>query len=190
MLTKQKGLPTKEHKRIWEDKQKNTLDMLSDLKIDSNLLYTISRLSDEGYKIVCCSNSIRKTVLTVLAKLGLIEFMDLILSNEDVDNSKPHPEMYWNAISKMKCLPEETLIVEDSPYGLLAAARSKSYILRVKNPQEVTYKNIINKINKVQMGDKQTTPAWRDETLNVLIPMAGAGSRFEKAGYTFPKPSN
>jgi hypothetical protein len=30
------------------------------------------------------------------------------------------------------------------------------------------------------MGDKQTTPAWRDETLNVLIPMAGAGSRFEK----------
>jgi beta-phosphoglucomutase-like phosphatase (HAD superfamily) len=50
--------------------------------------------------------------------------------------------MYWTAMSKMKCLPEETLIVEDSPYGLLAAARSKSYILRVKNPQEVTYKNI------------------------------------------------
>ena len=81
----------------------------------------------------------------------------------------------------MKCLPEETLIIEDSPYGLLAAARSKSYILRVKNPQEVTYENIINKINKIQMGDKQTTPAWRDETLNILIPMAGAGSRFEKS---------
>ena len=188
MLTKQKGLPTKEHNRIWEDKQKNTLDMLSDLKINPDLLYTISKLSDEGYKIVCCSNSIRKTVLTVLAKLGLIEYMDLILSNEDVNNSKPHPEMYWKAISKMRHLPEETLIIEDSPYGLLAAARSKSYILRVKNPKEVTYENIINKIKKLQMGDKQTTPAWRDETLNVLIPMAGAGSRFEKAGYTFPKP--
>jgi beta-phosphoglucomutase-like phosphatase (HAD superfamily) len=48
--------------------------------------------------------------------------------------------MYWTAMSKMKCLPEETLIVEDSPYGLLAAARSKSYILRVKNPKEVTYR--------------------------------------------------
>jgi hypothetical protein len=33
------------------------------------------------------------------------------------------------------------------------------------------------------MGNKQTTPAWRDETLNVLIPMAGAGSRFEEAGF-------
>jgi dTDP-glucose pyrophosphorylase len=33
-----------------------------------------------------------------------------------------------------------------------------------------------------------TTPKWKDDKLNVLIPMAGAGSRFEKAGYTFPKP--
>jgi dTDP-glucose pyrophosphorylase len=32
------------------------------------------------------------------------------------------------------------------------------------------------------------TPKWKDEKLNVLIPMAGAGSRFEQAGYTFPKP--
>ena len=29
---------------------------------------------------------------------------------------------------------------------------------------------------------------WKDENLNVLIPMAGAGSRFVNAGYTFPKP--
>jgi dTDP-glucose pyrophosphorylase len=32
------------------------------------------------------------------------------------------------------------------------------------------------------------TPKWADKKLNVLIPMAGAGSRFQKAGYTFPKP--
>ena len=29
---------------------------------------------------------------------------------------------------------------------------------------------------------------WQDKKMNVLIPMAGAGSRFEKVGYTFPKP--
>jgi dTDP-glucose pyrophosphorylase len=31
-------------------------------------------------------------------------------------------------------------------------------------------------------------PKWKNDKLNVLIPMAGAGSRFEKAGYFFPKP--
>ena len=188
MLTKEKGLPVDEHQRIWEDKQKYTLEMLKKLKPSESITAAISSLSKSGYKIACCSNSIRKTVVTVLAKLEVIEYFDLIISNEDVLNSKPHPEMYWTAMSKMGKLPEETLIVEDSPYGLLAAARSKSYILRVKNPQEVTYKNITKKLVEIEMGNKQTTPAWRDETLNVLIPMAGAGSRFEAAGYTFPKP--
>ena len=188
MLTKEKGLPIDEHQTIWEAKQQYTLEELSNLKVNVDLLNTISRLAHEGYKLAVASNSIRKTVVTVLAKLGIIEHFDLLISNEDVVNSKPHPEMYWTTMSKTKCLPEETLIVEDSPYGLLAASRSKSYILRVKNPQEVTYKNIFKKLNEIKMGNQQNTPAWRDETLNILIPMAGAGSRFEKAGFTFPKP--
>jgi dTDP-glucose pyrophosphorylase len=148
----------------------------------------MATLVDKGYKLAVCSNSIRKTVLTVLSKLGIIEFFDLILSNEDVENSKPHPEIYWKAISKMNCLPEETLIVEDSPYGLLAASKSKSHILRVANPKEVTYINIENKIKQIKQDKMLTVPKWKDEKLNVLIPMAGAGSRFEQAGYTFPKP--
>ena len=188
MLTKAKGLPIEDHERIWESKQQITLQMLDKLQPSAELKSVMSTLVQEGYKLAVASNSIRKTVITVLAKLDIVGYMDLIISNEDVLNSKPHPEMYWSTMSKMKCLPEETLIVEDSPYGLLAAARSKSYILRVKNPQEVTYDNISNKLNEIKMGKQQNTPAWCDETLNVLIPMAGAGSRFEKAGYTFPKP--
>ena len=188
MLSKQKGLPVDMHEGIWKAKQIHTLIMLKELVPSITLKKLMQELTSDGYMLAVASNSIRKTVITVLAKLGIIEYMDLIISNEDVLNSKPHPEMYWSAISKMKCLPEETLIVEDSPYGLLAAARSKSHILRVKNPKEVNTKSIYNKLYQIKMGEKQTTPAWRDETLNVLIPMVGAGSRFEQAGYTFPKP--
>jgi len=188
LLSDEKGLPREIHNKVWQTKQRLTVQKLSDLQPNQNLQSVMSALSEEGYKLAVCSNSIRKTVLTVLSKLGIIEFMDLIISNEDVKNSKPHPEMYWKAISMMSCLPEETLIIEDSPYGLLAAARSKSHILRVKNPKEVTYTNLNKKLTEIDMGVKFKTPAWRDEKLNVLIPMAGAGSRFEQAGYTFPKP--
>ena len=188
MLSEKKELPTEYHSEIWETKQKLTLEKLKTLKENNVLIELMSDLVDCGYKIAVCSNSIRKTCLTVLSKLGIMEYMDLVISNEDVKNSKPHPEMYWKAISMMSCLPEETLIVEDSPYGLLAASRSKSHILRVKNPSEVTIENIENKLNQIEMGEQQSTPAWRDENLTVLIPMAGAGSRFQQAGYTFPKP--
>ena len=188
MLTQEKGLPVELHSQIWSKKQKYTLEELRNLKPDGVLLSVMNTLTDEGYKIAVCSNSIRKTVLTVLSKLGLMEFMDYIISNEDVQNSKPHPEMYWRAISKMGCLPEETLIVEDSPYGLLAASRAKAHILRVKNPSEVTPTNVFKKIEEIEEGNIMKSPAWRDNKLNVLIPMAGAGSRFTQAGYTFPKP--
>ena len=188
MLTERKGLPIDDHKTIWETKQQITLRMLKQLEPNEVLVDLMDKLSSSGYKLAVCSNSIRKTVLTVLSKLGIMEYMDLVISNEDVKNSKPHPEMYWKAISMMSCLPEQTLIVEDSPYGLLAAARSKSHILRVKNPSEVRFKNIIKKLLEIDMGEQQTTPAWRDENLTILIPMAGAGSRFQQAGYTFPKP--
>jgi len=188
MLTEQKGLPIEEHDVIWETKQYITLQKLKELKPNQTLQSVMNALVEDGYKIAVCSNSIRKTVLTVLSKLGIMEFMDYIISNEDVQNSKPHPEMYWRAISKMGCLPEETLIVEDSPYGLLAANRSNAHVLRVKNPTEVTYTNIFKKLTEIEMGITNNNLKWEDKKMNVLIPMAGAGSRFQQAGYTFPKP--
>jgi HAD superfamily hydrolase (TIGR01509 family) len=184
MLTQEKGLPINMYKQVWDEKQRLTLQKLHDLQPSNQLQVCIKLLVDQGYKIACCSNSIRKTVLTVLSKLGIIEYFDLILSNEDVKNSKPHPEIYWKAISMMGCLPEETLIVEDSPFGLLAASRSKSHVMRVESPKDITYNNIYKHLN----NKTNMTPKWKNEKLNVLIPMAGAGSRFEQAGYTFPKP--
>jgi dTDP-glucose pyrophosphorylase len=121
----------------------------------------------------------------MLSKIGLIEYMDLILSNEDVKNSKPHPEIYWKAMSSMGVLPNETMIVEDSPIGLMAAERSHAEVLRVSNTSDLTLNKVLNKLKENKNIKK---PKWSDEKLNVLIPMAGAGSRFEKAGYTFPKP--
>jgi HAD superfamily hydrolase (TIGR01509 family) len=188
ILHKRKGLPKEKFKEIWDNKQTYTLQSLRNLKYNPDLVTTMTMLVNEGYKLAVCSNSIRKTVLTVLSKLGIIEFFDLILSNEDVKNSKPHPEIYWKAISMVGCLPEETLIIEDSPYGLLAASRSKSHVFRVKFPIEVTYINITKKILEIKSGHNIMTPKWEDNNLNVLIPMAGAGSRFQQAGYTFPKP--
>ena len=184
MLTKEKGLPASKHEAIWEAKQYWTLKELKGLKPNQTLQSVMSALVEDGYKLAVCSNSIRKTVLTVLSKLGIIEFMDLIISNEDVKNSKPHPEMYWKAISMMSCLPEETLIVEDSPQGLLAATRSKADVIRVKNSSDVT----LEKIHKKLKFKKKIVNKWHDESLNIVIPMAGAGSRFADVGYTFPKP--
>jgi HAD superfamily hydrolase (TIGR01509 family) len=188
ILHKTKGLPVENFQQIWNDKQKYTIEALNHLSKNQILHDLINELSIQGYKLAVCSNSIKNTVVTVLQKLEILSYFDLILSNEDVKNSKPHPEIFWKAISEIGCLPEETLIVEDSPYGLLAASRSKSHVLRVRNNNDLNYTKIKNKLNQINNNQQNIIPAWKDETLNILIPMAGAGSRFEQAGYTFPKP--
>jgi hypothetical protein len=58
--------------------------------------------------------------------------------------------------------------------------------MRVGSPKEITYNNIYKYLNKEEKMN--VIPKWKDDKMNVLIPMAGAGSRFEQAGYTFPKP--
>ena len=82
-------------------------------------------------------------------------------------------------------MPEETLIVEDSPHGLLAASRSRAMVLRVDNPHDLTLEKLETKLKQKK---SMSIPKWQGGKLNVLIPMAGAGSRFQQAGYTFPKP--
>jgi HAD superfamily hydrolase (TIGR01509 family) len=185
MLTKSKGLPIEVHPQVWYRKQQLTIDAISQLKIDERLVSIFKELRDRGYQLACASNSIRRSVLVMLSKIGIIEYMDLIISNEDVKNSKPHPEMYWKTMSMMGVLPEETLIVEDSPHGLLAASRSRANVLRVDSPKDLVISKIIRKLEETKT---MSIPKWQGGKMNVLIPMAGAGSRFQQAGYTFPKP--
>jgi len=185
LLTKNKGLRSEFYDDIWNRKQQLTIGAISQLQPDLDKIELFKELRDKGYKLACASNSIRRSVLVMLAKIGIIEYMDLIISNEDVKNSKPHPEMYWKTMSMMGCLPEETLIVEDSPHGLLAASRSRANVLRVNNPPDLTLEKIENKLNQNKIIG---IPKWQGGKLNILIPMAGAGSRFQQAGYTFPKP--
>jgi HAD superfamily hydrolase (TIGR01509 family) len=183
MLTEQKGLPIELYEQIYDKKQQITIERISQLQPIPNIKFLFEELENHGYLIGVCTNSIRRTALTALAKTDLMEHCSIVLSNEDVKNSKPHPEIYWKAMSMMGVLPEEALIIEDSPPGLLAASRSRAKYIRVANPYEVCVEKVFPELEGEPMQKK-----WTDNKLNVLIPMAGAGSRFAQAGYTFPKP--
>ena len=188
LLTEDKGLSKMFYEKIWKHKQDLTIKYINKIKPSSDLIECLKKLNEDGYKIGCCTNSIRKTTYVALKNLDIIQYFDILLSNDDVRNSKPHPEIYWKAMSMFDFFPDETLIVEDSPHGLLAANHSKANLYRVKKPKDVTYSNIVKQIHKIKNMKKTNAPKWKDEKLNVLIPMAGAGSRFEQKGYTFPKP--
>ena len=183
LLTEHKDLPKTLYDGIFKKKQEFTAQRISELSGLQHVFDLITHLKSEGYKVGVCTNSIRSTLHAAMGVTGLTNKMDVMLANEHVNCAKPHPEIYWMAMSKIGVLPEETVIIEDSPPGLLAAKRSSANVIRVKDPSEVNIENITPQI----IGEPVKLK-WRDSKLNVLIPMAGEGKRFQEAGYSFPKP--
>ena len=187
LLTKNKGLPADRYEQIWKDKQTNTLKIFSEcVAKDYELMGYFQQLVDSGYKIAVASNSIRNTVKIILLRLGLLEFIDVYISNEDVVRNKPFPSMYWKCMMTLGALPDDTVILEDSHIGRQGALDSKCHLIPIEDRSDLNQTKI-DKIKKILNGQKKKV-AWESKTMNVLIPMAGRGSRFASQGYTFPKP--
>jgi HAD superfamily hydrolase (TIGR01509 family) len=97
----------------------------------------LKHLKASGYKLVCCSNSTRETLKLMLESAGIYNFFDTIFGNDDVSNPKPNPEIYLKAFEALKLKPQETLIIEDSPHGIMAAENSGAKLCKVKGYEEV-----------------------------------------------------
>lgn len=183
ILTQKLGLEESLHKKVWELKQQITETMFDQIPQDDRLIDICLFIKSQGIKIAVASNSIRSTVDKCLKSLGIFKYIDFIVSNEDVANPKPHPEMYWKAMSYFGSIPNKTVIFEDSIIGKIAVKDSMAHLIEIKDRNDLGLRKVINAIEMLDKG-----AVWQDKGLNVLIPMAGAGSRFMEAGYDFPKP--
>jgi HAD superfamily hydrolase (TIGR01509 family) len=109
----------------------------------------LHRLKREGYRLACCSNSIRETLELMIRQSGLDPCFEFLVSNEDVSTPKPDPEIYLTAIARMGVTPEEVLIVEDAPHGVEAARRSGAHLCQVEGFGEVNYFRVRAAIDRV-----------------------------------------
>ena len=139
MLAKEGIIRESEFDEIENLKQEATLAVIEEVCVlDYSKISLMSSLKNRGYKIGCVTNSIQKTAKRMLKKSGVLPFMDCLISNQDVTNSKPHPEGYITAMVMLNSTPSNTIIVEDSEKGLQAARQTGARVVQVKNAKEVT----------------------------------------------------
>ena len=151
MLSEQYFLPARLHSFINQVKQRYTLE-ITNAKCRPMFQheYALSRLSREGLKIAVCSNSVRATIELMMNLSGLMKYVDLILSNEDVARSKPDPEIYLAAMDKLGMKPGECIVIEDNPKGIAAGKASGAFVLPVATVYDVNYWNIHSAISKFE----------------------------------------
>ena len=153
-VTTYNGLPTKRKLKMLADVgviRESDMDRISDLKqeltvgvIEDFCIHSISKvvmmkmLKDAGYKIGCVTNSIKMTATLMLEKTGILDYFDVVITNDQCNFNKPHPEPFIKALVELGSLPQDSIIVEDSPKGLEAARLTGCRVLEVKNATEVT----------------------------------------------------
>ena len=152
-LTFEKGLPENLHNFINEIKQQYTIELIQKLcRPRFNHEYALSKLKANGYKIACCSNSIRKTIEMMMEYSKLDKYLDFIVSNQDVVNPKPSPEIYLKAMEKLGLKPDECLICEDNENGIKAAIESGGHLLKIDEVEDVNWDNLSKTISKIEEG--------------------------------------
>ncbi|RHH04786.1 HAD family phosphatase [Bacteroides fragilis] len=151
MMTVERGLPKSLHQLINDMKQIYTMEYVY-MKCKPLFVhqYALSRLKSEGFRLALASNSVRVTIDMMMEKADLNQYLDFSLSNQDVKKSKPDPEIYITAINRLGLSPEECLVVEDNQNGVKAALASGANLLKVETVNDVTYSNIINRINEIE----------------------------------------
>src|SRR3954469_3160813 len=102
MLSVEKNLPRGLHSMLNRIKQKYTREeILRKCTPVFEKEFMIRQLKRDGYQLGCCSNSVRESLERMLLASGIIEQFEVLISNEDVKNSKPDPEMYLLACEKL-----------------------------------------------------------------------------------------
>ncbi|MEX2316511.1 MAG: HAD-IA family hydrolase [Pirellulales bacterium] len=162
ILTSDHGFPRGLHRFVNELKQQYTLELIcTQCRPEFVHEYALSKLRSEGYVLAVASNSIRRTVELMMERANLTQYLDFMLSNQDIAKPKPDPEIYTTAMARAGATPDECVVIEDNHHGIEAATRAGAHVLRVTSVADVNYARIRSFIDSLEESsaatDAQTT---------------------------------
>ena len=111
----------------------------ADALIESNpILPGVMELLDEaqqrGLRLAIASSSPHSWVDAHLQRLGIYDRFEHIVCGDDVTRTKPSPELFLLALSKLNTRANRAVIFEDSPNGVKAANTAGVFVVAVPNP--------------------------------------------------------
>lgn len=147
------GLPTKVKLQMLEAQGRipsGLFDTISSVKQERTLraaakmcfprvehLILIGELKRRGLKVGVATNSIRSTASAMLEFAGLLDLLDVLVTNEDVSYPKPSPEIYQLACDRLSISPDGVLVFEDNHYGIAAAQKAGCDVVHVEDPNQL-----------------------------------------------------
>jgi beta-phosphoglucomutase len=126
----------------------------------------VARLKKQNLPLAICSGAIKADIQLMLEHSGFADAFDIIVSAEDVTKGKPDPQGYRLALQKLAdkagldIRPNECVVIEDSHWGLQAAAAAGLCRVGITNTYPKEHLQpwahlVVDRIDKITIQDLQ-----------------------------------
>jgi HAD superfamily hydrolase (TIGR01509 family) len=153
ILSAEYGFPQSLHPLVNEVKQDRTLRIAGQFcypVVQHQIL--VARLRKKGFATGVVTNSIRRTAEILLSHAQLLDLIDVLVTNQDVQNQKPSPDCYLLACTKLGLSPEEVIVIEDGDYGYEAAKSAGCHVIKVDSPLQVSLELLADELPQLLVG--------------------------------------
>ncbi|MBK8988563.1 MAG: beta-phosphoglucomutase family hydrolase [Chloroflexi bacterium] len=117
--------PTAEIARLTKQKELHYRAIYApQLRPVAGLLAFLQRSRDAGLKTAVATSAGPDNITFILERLGLMETFTAVVGAHDVQNGKPHPDIFLTAAQRLRVDPAACLVFEDSHAGIEAARRA------------------------------------------------------------------
>jgi len=104
--------------------RKHFNDTMKDVQPFPHVVETMKRLHENGFIIAVASSRGHHSLQTLLDRFGILQYVSLIMGNEDVVEKKPAPEMVLKILDLTDAKPSEALVVGDAVYDIEMGQRA------------------------------------------------------------------
>ena len=131
ILKKHKIKITDEIKREVFRHRENVFKNILKIRIFKDAPPLIRALKRRGLKLALVTGTPRKEVIRILPR-RLYTLFDVVIPSDEVRRGKPHPEPFLKALKALKTSPKETIVIENSPNGIIAAKKANMKVIAIE----------------------------------------------------------
>jgi HAD superfamily hydrolase (TIGR01509 family) len=83
--------------------------------------HVLEELQRMNLRLAVATSSVSASARPFLERHRLTEFFDVIVTGDEIERGKPHPDMYLHTAKKLGVATDECLVIEDALSGIAAA---------------------------------------------------------------------
>lgn len=111
------------------------------------VLELLNKIQAKKIPLAIASSSPRIFIEAVIEKIQIEKYFQIVVSGEEVPESKPAPDVFLKAAELLGVQPENCLVIEDSKSGTIAAKSAGMKCIGFRNPnsgnQELSFADLI-----------------------------------------------